>query len=277
MNVLLLDEHRCKCGKLLFKGMLFDGSIEIKCKRCDRLNKIDSIKLPTDNRHYLLLMDSNGKIINASDSGCKILGYSRDELIGKLFTTVDPLMPPETGKRFIGPDSSLNEDNYFQLDTVHQSKDGKIVPITAYLKLYKPTKTDRNVLLLAELKDAPRKNKLQKDEVQKFDEYACDFYFDLDENGMGEYVSPSVKKLFGFAPEAVIGKNYFDYLPMDTREKSKSLYKKFSAEKQPFRITHETGVDNNGNHISNELYFTPKFNDLGKFTGYRVLGWTKKV
>jgi len=35
----LYKEYRCKnCEKLLFKGLLIESSIEIKCKRCKELN-----------------------------------------------------------------------------------------------------------------------------------------------------------------------------------------------------------------------------------------------
>jgi phage FluMu protein Com len=29
-----LKEYRCGCGKLLFKGSLFSGTVEIKCRHC---------------------------------------------------------------------------------------------------------------------------------------------------------------------------------------------------------------------------------------------------
>ena len=33
-----LKEYRCECKKLLFKGSLSDAVIEIKCKRCGKVN-----------------------------------------------------------------------------------------------------------------------------------------------------------------------------------------------------------------------------------------------
>ena len=36
-NFNLNAEHRCTCGKLLCKGFIRDGEIEIKCKRCNTL------------------------------------------------------------------------------------------------------------------------------------------------------------------------------------------------------------------------------------------------
>lgn len=32
-----LVEYRCTCDKLLFKGMLRDGVIEVKCKSCHKI------------------------------------------------------------------------------------------------------------------------------------------------------------------------------------------------------------------------------------------------
>jgi len=41
MNQTIYKEYRCPdCQKLLFKGLLVDSSVEIKCKRCRTLKII---------------------------------------------------------------------------------------------------------------------------------------------------------------------------------------------------------------------------------------------
>lgn len=40
----MLLEHRCTCGKLLFKGTLVEGVIEIKCRSCHSLMRWESAK-----------------------------------------------------------------------------------------------------------------------------------------------------------------------------------------------------------------------------------------
>jgi phage FluMu protein Com len=50
MDNSFFKEYRCDCGKLLFKGYLAVATIEIKCKRCGRLNSFRedlSRKIPT--------------------------------------------------------------------------------------------------------------------------------------------------------------------------------------------------------------------------------------
>lgn len=46
-------EYRCKnCAKLLFKGLLIDSEIEIKCKKCHELTTIKS----SSKNEYLCLI-----------------------------------------------------------------------------------------------------------------------------------------------------------------------------------------------------------------------------
>jgi phage FluMu protein Com len=33
----LLQEYRCVCNKLLFKGYILKGGVQVKCKKCSRI------------------------------------------------------------------------------------------------------------------------------------------------------------------------------------------------------------------------------------------------
>jgi len=35
-----LQEYRCGCGKLLFKGLVLKGVVEVKCKRCQSIKRL---------------------------------------------------------------------------------------------------------------------------------------------------------------------------------------------------------------------------------------------
>ena len=112
--------------------------------------------------------------------------------------------------------------------------------------------------------------------MPKFLDNACDYYFCMDKNWTAESMSPSVEKLFGFPQEAVIGKNYFDFLPKKMKEKTRKTFEHFSVDGKPFRIVNVGGNDSHGKPVMSEQFFTPNFNDTGEFTGYRVLGWVIK-
>lgn len=276
MDTLFLNEQRCQCGKLLLKGLFFDGTLEIKCKKCGTINKIGSIKLADDATHYLLMFNDKGEITMVSNSACAILGYPCDELIGKHYSDISPSLSKETGEKFFGPDSILSEDNYFQLDTVHQTKDGKNIPITALLKLYHLNEHDRHVLLSSELKNVTNDAKISEKNNSEYLNNICDFYFDIDKSGIVEHISPSAEKFTGISQDTSIGKKYFDFISLKNREEAKNIFDNFSINGQPYRIINKTFINTEGKDIGFEMYFAPKYNDIGKFFGYCVLVWLEK-
>ncbi len=276
MRIILENEYRCKCGKLLFKGILFDGSLEIKCRRCGELSRIGQIKHADDLRHYLLLINDKGVVINASESACIILGYSTDELVGKFFTQIYPVIPKELGEKFLTSEFPLTESSYFQLDTFHQTKEGKKIPILVLIKLFNDNTGEKLLWVSAILKNNTSDEKLVAEKIPKFVDNVCDYYIDLDKNGINVYTSPSVEQIFGFKPKDVLGKNYFDYLPATTRDVSKETFKHFSSLAQPYRVEQDCGNNSKGTLTYNDLYFTPRFDDFGEFIGYRVMGWVVK-
>jgi phage FluMu protein Com len=83
MSNTLLREQRCECGKLLLKGIFLQASLEIKCKKCGKINKIGEITNLDNDGRYLLVFNEKGVITNADDSAYHMLGYGPSELLGK--------------------------------------------------------------------------------------------------------------------------------------------------------------------------------------------------
>ena len=274
MDTLFLNEQRCGCGKLLLKGIFFDGQLEIKCKKCGAMNKIGNIKLANDESHYLLIINNKGVITNVSNSACAILGYSHEELIGLNYIKISPLISPQISNLFLNSKSILNNDNYFQFDSVHINKKGQDVPVTVMMKLYQPT-NEKYILLSAELKNINYKKNLANDEIVFLDS-SCDFYFDIDKNAIIEFISDSAEKFLGICQESAIGNCYFDYVPLCRKEQSKKAFKYFSEVGKSYRIKGDVECGENTKVTYDELCFTPRHNDNGKFVGYRVLVWVKK-
>lgn len=268
METSFLNQHRCICGKLLLKGIFFDGLAEIKCRSCGKINNIGFIKMEDNNSHYMLIINDKCLISNCSNYACNILGYSNNELIGKSFTSIDPNLSKSCGEKIFGPESVLNEDNYLQIDTSHQSKSGKIISVSVLLKLYKPNKKNRYVLLLAEVKN----NNFNKTKEDMFVDKACDFYFEIDKDGITTYVSPSMDGIFGINHNTLVGKQHFDIFSIRRKIDAIKGFLFFSSKEQPYRIV-DNALEVNGDLIKYESYYAPIFNDSGKFIGYRVLGW----
>ena len=271
MQNTILKEQRCECGKLLFKGIFLQANLEIKCKRCGKINQIGVIKDQENNDSYLLVVDEFGAITHADDNAYQILGYIHDELVGKHFALIDKDLPKSIATRLMPPNSILSYDDYFQIDTFNYTKDNKKLAVTVLLKLYKPTEKERYVLAFVNL----RKEKDLFTEA-KFRDNICDFYFEVDKQGRGKYLSPEVESIFGISSEMGIGKSYFDFVAETKRAEAQARFNYFVSREEAYRVLDNCGLDVKGNFTHTELFFTPIFNQDAKFVGYRVLGWLKK-
>jgi phage FluMu protein Com len=56
-----INEYRCDCGKLLFKGSVFVGSIEIKCRKCNRIFCVEEGEMPIP-KNFVVLINSEGLV-----------------------------------------------------------------------------------------------------------------------------------------------------------------------------------------------------------------------
>ncbi len=84
MHTLPFVEYRCSCGRLLFKGLVLSGHVEVKCKRCSEVvlfdQPRDGLECKEEGTEYALLVGTHGYIQDASASALDILGYSRESL-----------------------------------------------------------------------------------------------------------------------------------------------------------------------------------------------------
>lgn len=68
----------------------------------------------------------------------------------------------------------------------------------------------------------------------------------LDENGLYKYVSPTSQTVLGIAPEEFIGKNAFDFIHPDDRDRVLAEFTSITTSKrvdiQPFRFLHKDGT-----------------------------------
>ena len=272
MSTLFLKEQRCECGKLLLKGIFLQANLEIKCKKCGKINQIGSFRDSINDRQYLLVIDEKGIITNADEAASSFLGYSHEELVGKHFSEIDKYLPKEIGEKLMPPNSILSFDDYFQIDTYNYTKEGKKLAVNVLLKLYKPSSTEINVLASVTVK----KEDVEIIESERFKEYTCDFYFDLDKDGTCKAMSASIENLFGISPKSGIGANYYDFVAEDKKVETVERFQYFVSKEQAYRVLNHVGLDAYGNVTHSDLFFTPNLNGDGKFIGYRVLGWLRR-
>jgi len=85
-----------------------------------------------------------------------------------------------------------------------------------------------------------------------------------------------MKDFFVFSQEETTGLSYFDCVPVAKMEEIKRIFKHFSENEKPYKTDDTACLCVNGKIMHSELFFTPNYNDRGKFIGYRVLVWASR-
>lgn len=141
MTLIPLDDLRCRrCDKLLLKGTLGLGVVEVKCVRCGEMNLFHSLDDLIAGRvdTYILVFDNAGIIVASSSNVGHLLGYNQTELMGMPMVKLNPdfkLPEPELLHDYnIGGNNasgkSLGTQTY---DISHIKKDrGKLHVIARY-------------------------------------------------------------------------------------------------------------------------------------------------
>jgi phage FluMu protein Com len=76
MKEILLD-YRCTCGKLLMRGLILSGTVELKCRFCKEVTTIQGLSggLTSDHR-YSVFVNHRGEIVRASSTATGHHGHS---------------------------------------------------------------------------------------------------------------------------------------------------------------------------------------------------------
>jgi PAS domain S-box-containing protein len=72
------------------------------------------------------LLDSTGKYVDVNESTCRMLGYSRGEMLRLSIPDIDPL---KDHSQFVADFNSLIENRHATFETIHRRKDGTEFPV----------------------------------------------------------------------------------------------------------------------------------------------------
>jgi two-component system, sensor histidine kinase and response regulator len=108
-----------------------------------------------------------------------------------------------------------------------------------------------------------------KELFQSLVETTSDWIWEVDENCRYVYASPKIRDLLGYAPEEVIGKSPFEYMPPDEGERVKAAFEKIRGSCVPFTNLQNRNVCKDGSEIILESSGVPVPKAGGALCGYR--------
>ncbi len=159
----------------------------------------------------LYSIDSNGKLLMVSDAWLTKLGYSREEVIGRLST--DFLTP--TSREYVQsvmPPAFLKTGRCDNVECQMVAKDGRIIDVLMSAT-FKFDEYLRRHVSMAAIIDITSQKAAEEELIQSETRYrtladnSSDVVFQLDQNLTCCYVSPACREILGFECEEVLGAN----------------------------------------------------------------------
>lgn len=289
MEPIILNEYRCQCGKLLCKGMLLISMLELKCRFCHRVNRfngIDWLNMEGSNQYAILAAistvdaqkdDPSPYIVDATDSTFSILGFTREELIGREVRSLDPLMASgaygNLWKLIVERDFRP-----FAIEVYQPRKDGKFIK-TRSRAVFQKTKETIYLLSIFDpieiLSCVPdRLPPFASSDIKKM---FCPFVLELNQNGVCDTATYEVASLLGYLITDIVNEPFLNLYPKSiARDRRKSMFRMIKN-RQSFCIRNDMLEGKGGARHIFDSYFTVRYTDSGIFAGFSVTLWPARI
>jgi two-component system, sensor histidine kinase and response regulator len=209
----------------------------------------------------------HGRIIEVNQRCAEIYGFSRpEEMVGRL-----------TSEFFVeqGDKEEINSTIKSHEGIVHRIArmrrvDGKEIVIEGAAWPGSEPGTMEGIHV--DITDQIRSQEALRESKELFQslvETTSDWIWEVDENCRYVYASPKIRDLLGYAPEEVIGKSPFEFMPSGEAERVKGAFEKFRNLCVPFTNLQNRNVRKDGSEIILESSGVPVPKAGGTLCGYR--------
>jgi PAS domain S-box-containing protein len=208
-----------KTGKKTgFRGMIFD--LTDKKRFINAL--IDSERRLRDLVETLpeivFELDSQGTILYVNKRTIDVLGYTREELIGK--NALNIIIPEERERAIRGLTKTLAGKRYTAQNYIFQGKNGQI-PI----HLYTAPMMESGIVVgmrgiaidISEILEAEKNIKESHEKFRTMIENSSEIISIIDQNGTIKFESQSVERILGYKPSERMGVNALEQVHVDDR------------------------------------------------------------
>ncbi len=181
-------------------------------------------------------LDFDGSFLDVNQQWCDLLGYSRDEVIGKWF---GDFLSPSYRKAFIKRFPIFKAQGYIHSEFEMLHKDGRTLFISFEGRIgYNfEGKFRQTYCILQDITNQKAAEKALAESERKYRNIAeniSDVVWQTDLNLKTTYISPSVEKLFGESPEEHLKRKFEEKYPEQSLNKIRFIvFEELEKEKDP--------------------------------------------
>jgi PAS domain-containing protein len=255
-------EHRCVCGKLIFKGLILEGVVEFKCRYCGRISVVEGIL--NKQAFCTIILNNDCQIINISESAVRLLGYPRDSLIGHGIETIEEINVNTCRKLF----EKIKTVKSILLKTNYKKYNKELIPVNTKVIFFKQREREYALIIFNLIKNESAKRKESSD-------YG-DITAHLDTLGNINFIEMTEEaiNLFKYKKEEILQRSVFDFFSEKDKEKKIRNFQQVVAEEKSLRVNN-TLITKDGKSVSISSYLIPYYDNFGMFCGFESTGWIK--
>ncbi|MGE4586783.1 MAG: PAS domain S-box protein [Mangrovibacterium sp.] len=172
-------------------------------------------------------------IINYLNShAADMLGYAREELLGRSLTDIVPGFDPEKFRRTL---AALREKSSRTFRLMHSRKDGSEIPVEVTVNYFQHECRPLSFILV---KDITRQQQVE-DRLQMSDRvlnYMPDMFCIIGFDGLFRLVNPAWERILGWSSGELISRPFTDFVHPDDRERVRAATERLTKGNEIFRF-----------------------------------------
>ena len=229
-------------------------------------------------RETALLIDDRGRFHYVNEEGCRVLGYTRAEILGLGVLDIDPEFPAE---RWSDHWRSLKAQPSLSFESRHRTRDGHIFPVEVSANYFEYGGRAYHLALardITERKAAEEALRLASAYNRSLIEASLDPLVTIDPEGRISDANAATEQATGYTREQLAGTDFSNYFTEP--EKARSGYRK--AFHQGFVRDYELKIRNRNGEITPVLYNASVYRDdtgnvIGVFAAARDIAKQKRA
>ncbi len=211
----------------------------------------------------------DGVYIDVNEGFTKIMGYSREDVVGKSALELNIWNDVKDRDRLVSGLRKYGFVDNFEAD--FRGKDGRIK--TGLMSARMMTIDNKETVLfitrdITEKKQAEKKLQQSEKKYRQLIENIAELVWEVDKNGVYTHITSKAIDVYGVPLEQIIGKTPFDFMPEKEAERVAVAWKKITAAKEPFNRLENIIQNADGRLFHIESTGFPFFDDGGKLLGY---------
>ncbi len=181
----------------------------------------------------LMIFDFEGTILDLNDNACRLLGFSRDEFLGKNLR----MIKGEDGADAIGRQlQTLRRIDSLVFETLDRAKDGRFIPTEVSSKVI--SREGKGIIQsftrdITERKRTAKELKDSEDKLQRIIANNNELICELDALGCYTYLSEGYERILGYKPEELLGAPAAELMHPEDIAAAMAKYEKVKGAKGP--------------------------------------------